>query len=218
MKVKHLFMIMLLCATSVISLSSCSGESKWVEHWKVYIVGQYGAYAGANYRKDYLQKRFDSMAPNPDEYQKAYYSIAESATSNIDEIHDDDEMLNKVMSVVNSYMSNDRYYYDISEKVCLNLKSHPDLYVENACKIIGSVDDLKEEMASHVEAKEVEEVNVANYECYNVLYSIDEKYYVICSITDKGNGRSEIQVVDKDNSINGILDSWELLHIKTNKK
>lgn len=210
MKAKNLF-VMLLSATSLIFFFSCSGERECIEYWKVYIARKYGV---ENYRTNYLQKRFDSMASNPNEYQKAYYSIADYATLGIDGVHTDDEMMNKVKSAVDDYINDEYLNYHLTEMAKLNMKSHPDLYIENVCKIIGPVDDLKEELASHVDVKKIEKVNVADYKRYNVLYSIDEKHYVICTITETSNGNSEIQVIEDDNSINEILDYWETMHVK----
>lgn len=212
MKVKNLFMVMLLGTTLQIFLSSCNRGGKWVEYWKVYIVENYRH----NIVNDYLKNRFDSMAPDPNEYQKAYYRIAECATWNwnLYKIHDNDEMENEVRSNVDDNIKGYSSYFNFTKKVLLNMTSHPDLYIENACKIIGPVADLKEEMASHVDVKKVEEVNIADYKRYNVLYSIDEEYYVICTITEKANDKSEIQVIEKDESINEILDCWEAMHVE----
>lgn len=216
MKVKKFILMMLLCTTSIILFSSCSGESETVEYWKVYIASMHGV---GNYRTDYLQKRFDSMASNPDEYQRAYYAIADYATGGIYEVHDDAELQNKVKDVVERtndgrmLISGSHYIGPrMTDKAMINMKSHPEMYIENACKIIGPLDDLKEEIASHVEVKKSEKVNVADFDCYNVLYGIDEKKYVICSITEKGNGQSEIQVITQSKSINEILDYWQALH------
>lgn len=210
MKIKSLLFMMLLFATSVILLSSCSGGSESIEYWKVYIASRYGV---SNYCGDYLQNRFNSMTSDPDEYQLAYYNIAVLSTYSIYDIRDNNEMFEKVRDYVEMRLSNDDYPFSrmISKKAILNMKSHPDLYIDNACKIIGSIDELKKEIASHVKVKKKEKVNVANFDCYNVLYGIDEKRYVICRITEKGNGQSEIQVIAENRSINEILDYWQAL-------
>ena len=130
-------------------------------------------------------------------------------------ISNDEEMRDKVQKTVDGANTDRSYYamYDgLTQNARLNMKSHPELYVENACKIIGPIDDLKKSLASHVEVKEVEKGNIADFDFYNVLYSIDEKFYIICCITEKGNGQSELQEVYNSKSINEVLDYWQAMH------
>ena len=235
MKATILFLMMMLCTTSVFFLSSCSGESETVEYWKVYLAQNFHV-DGKDLTKEYLQNRFASMASNPDEYQKAYYSIAWWVTNggiglkntvtllDFSRIKDDNELQETVKSVVEGSIDayqdkriGDDYFVHsygpmMTKKAMINMESHPDLYIENACKIIGPIEDMRKELASHVQTKKMEKVKVADFDCYNVLYSIDDKFYVICSITEKGNGESELQTITHSKSINEILDFWQALH------
>lgn len=209
MKRKKLFWMMLLCATSMILLSSCSGGSESIEYWKVYLGEKYGAIS----KEDYIQKRFDAMASNPNEYEMAYCFLAKKNSPYDVYKRTDNDILESVQRDIErrNNINYTSYTELMSEKIMVNMKSHPELYVENVCKIIGPVEDMRKEIASHVQVKKVEKESEADYNRYNVLYSIDEKVYVICCITEKGNGESELQEVSHSRSINEILDQWQYI-------
>lgn len=101
-------------------------------------------------------------------------------------------------------------YGRFSDDVLENMKAHADLYVENICKIIGPMDDLREVVRNSVEVKELQTQNVAGFKRYNVLYDISHKHYAICTITDKGDGASQITFEFDSNDIDKVLNMWEV--------
>lgn len=85
------------------------------------------------------------------------------------------------------------------------------MFTENVCKIIGPIDDFKKELASYVNVKKVKKESDSGINRFFVLYSIEDEIYVICVITDKGNGQSEMKELSHSMSINDILNEWSYL-------
>lgn len=221
MKVKKLFLMMMLCVTSMALLSSCGGDSDSVEYWKPYIVRKYHFHSekyDKNFfdyvRDNYLEERFNSMIQDPNEYQSAYLELAKEFCDKMD-MRNTDPLENRVAEFIDKdYINNNYHFNGPSKEVIANIKSHPDLYVENICKILGSIEDLRAEFAKHVKAKKVEKENSSGYNRYYVLYSIDDEYFAIVCITEKEEGQSEIQFVSDGKSINDILDQWEYINME----
>lgn len=209
MKMKKILLMTVMCVVSVLLLS-CGGNNDSVEYWKAYVADK----NDVQLKRDYIQKRFDSMSTKSDDNQTAYFELAKWTIDGSIFDDDDNEILKSVQSsvdLVNERGSNSSHF-GLSETARESMQSNPEMFIENACKIIGPIEDLKKEIASHVEAKKVEKIKVADFDSYNVLYSIDDKLYVICCITEKGNGQSEIQMITKNKSINEILDYWQAMH------
>ena len=214
MKMKDFFLVFFLWTTSMILHTSCSrGSDSSVEYWKFHL-GERWLVDGKSLKEEYLQNRFKALAPSPDEYQRAYYFVAAGTIiyKNIYIINDDDKMRSLIKETVEK-ANKDNFLLGMTQNAKLDMKSNPELYIENACKIIGPIEELKKEVASHVDVKEVERGTVADFVYYNVLYSIDEKFYIICCITEKGNGQSELQQVYYSKSINKVLDYWQAMHL-----
>ena len=66
-------------------------------------------------------------------------------------------------------------------------------------------------LASYVNVKKVKKEVDSGIIRYFVLYGIEDEVYVICVITDKGNGQSEMKELSHSMSVNEILDEWSLL-------
>ena len=219
MKLNDVKMIFAVAITFIALSSSCGSSDDPVEYWKPYLVKKY-QFRSEKYdsnffdyvRDRYLEKRFNSMIQSPNEYQSAYLVLAKELCDNLD-FSKTGELPPRATQFINDRFVEGRYYYgqNISNDVIANIKSHPDLYVENICKIIGSFDDFKAELAKHITAKKVEKENEGGFNRYNVLYSINDEYFVIVCITDKGDGMSEIQFVSDESSINSILDQWSFI-------
>ena len=201
-KIKWPLLLFLCCA---MSLTSCS-TPEVVDYWKVNVLRQSDIWDSVI--RDYINGRFDKMCPEPNSIQNGYLGVAISVASQYASSHrnkDWKEMTDEEMqiSIDNAYV--------YSPEIKANMKSHPELWAKNIKKIIGDVDDLKKELMSHVKVDEWEPCDVAgNYDSYNVLYNIDDEYYLICVITEKSNGTSEIQILDKSKSINEILSLWQV--------
>ena len=220
MKAFYSKLIIAMAIVAILMCNSCGSSSNDpVEYWKPYLVKKYQFHSekyDSNFfdyvRDSYLEKRFNSMIQSPNEYQSAYLVLAKELCSNLD-FSKTGELSPRASQFINDRFVEGRYYYgqDISNEVIANIKSHPDLYVENICKIIGSFDDFKAELAKHITAKKVEKENEGGYNRFNVLYSINDEYFVIVCITDKGDGMSEIQFVSDERSINTILDQWSYI-------
>ena len=194
----------LLC--SVMSLASCSAPEV-VDYWKVNVLSNSNMWNTVI--RDYITGRFDRMCPEPNSIQKEYLSVAILVASHYaysQRNQEWEELTDKEIQNSIGY-----YFYEHSSpELEANVKSHPELWVKNIKKIIGDVADLKKELMRHVKVDEWEPCDVAgNYDSYNVLYNIDDQYYLICVITVKGNGISEFQVIDKSKSINDILYLWQ---------
>lgn len=212
MKVKKMFLMLLFCASSMIVFTSCNKENKLIEYWKVYFAEKRGTAQWylfnddhssyfKDYKEPYLQKRFESLFPNPNENQNSYFSIAKDVTKGVGICHCKD----------------DKFLFDVLKKIILQgkcgqkAKSNPDLFTENVCKIIGPIDDFKKELASYVNVKKVKKESDSGINRFYVLYSIEDEIYVICVITDKGNGQSEMKELSHSMSINDILNEWSYL-------
>jgi len=199
--------------------ASCINSNDPVEFWKPYLVKKYSyhsdKYEGNSYdhiRDAYLEKRFNSMIQEPNEYQSAYLILAKELCDNLDLSNADELRPRAERFIQDRYVNNQSYYgRDLSNEIIANIKSHPELYVENICKIIGSMTEYRAELSKHITAKKVEKESEGGYNRYNVLYSIDDENFVIVCITDKGDGMSEIQFVSNERSINTILDQWSYI-------
>lgn len=101
-------------------------------------------------------------------------------------------------------------YGRFSDDVLANMQAHTDLYIDNVCKIIGPLDDLREAVKKSVEVKELRTKTVGGFKRFNVLYEVNHERYVICTITEKGEGKSQISFDFSDNDIDKVLDMWEL--------
>lgn len=201
MKVKKMFLMLLFCASSMIVFTSCNKENKIVEKWKIYLVEKY---TWLSYKEPYLQKRFESLFPNPNDDQKYCYSIAKKALSGATLFcfKDDDSMFDAL-----------KKYLELG-KCGQKAKSNPELYAKNACKIIGPINDFKKELSSHAKVEKVYSEKDTKFNRYLVLYSIEGwniVRYFICLITEIGDGRSEFQELKNSTSINEILNEWAYL-------
>lgn len=113
---------------------------------------------------------------------------------------------------IGHYVEYDRpwAYGRFSDDVLANMQAHTDLYIDNVCKIIGPQDDLRETVKKSVEVKELRTKTVAGFKRFNVLYEVNHERYVICTITDKGEGKSQINYDFDDRDIDKVLNMWEL--------
>ena len=198
-KIKWQLLLFLCCA---MSLTSCSAPEV-VDFWKVNVLSNSNTWNTVI--SDYITGRFDKMCPEPGSIQKEYLREAIFVASRYAYFQRNKEW----EEITDDFISGN--CEPSSPELKANMKSHPELWVKNIKKIIGDVDDLKKELMSHVKVDEWEPCDVAgNYDSYNVLYNIDDEYYLICVITEKGNGKSEFQVIDKSKSINEILSLWQV--------
>ena len=220
MKTIYLKMIFTLAITAIALCSACGSSDDPVEFWKPYLVKKYQFHSekyDKNFydyvRDNYLETRFNSIIQDPNIYQNAYLYLAKKLCDKLDLSNGSEELPPHATRFINEEYVADHGYYDLKDEVVANIKSHPDLYVENICKIIGPLDDFKAELAKYITAKKVEKENEGGYNRFNVLYSINDEYFVIVCITDKGDGMSEIQFVSDERSINTILDQWSIINL-----
>lgn len=216
MKIKNLFLMMMFCASSMIVITSCDKENDIIESWKIYLVEKYGRKINPypktdsfldkymSYSESYLQKRFESLFPNPNEDQEYSYSLAKKGLTGINIFYFEDD--NFMLDVFTKYFE--------QGKGGQLAKSNPELFAKRVCKIIGPVNEFKKELASHAKVEKVYSEKDTNFNRYLVLYSIEfelerrVELYVICLITEKSDGQNEMQELKKSESINEILNEW----------
>ena len=212
MKMKKIFLMMMFCASSMIVITSCDKENKLIEYWKVYFAEKRGTLRWyfvddftspyhKDYKEPYLQKRFESLFPNPNEDQEYSYSLAKEGLKGINIFYFEDD--NFMLDVFTKYFE--------QGKGGQLAKSNPELFAKRVSKIIGPVNEFKKELASYVNVKKVKKEVDSGIIRYFVLYGIEDEVYVICVITDKGNGQSEMKELSHSMSVNEILDEWSLL-------
>lgn len=208
---KHFALALAFIAFALLN-SSCDSSSDSVEYWKPTLLEKFGYSQKYEVIDAYLDSRFNSMVSNPNEFQLAYLQIAKRIAHSVDKKGEQSipvEVNNYVDMIVQRpyVVSNEEFAKN--ENVMANIKSHPELYVENINKIIGSLEDLRDAMAKHVKVEKVVSEDVSGFKRHNVLYNIADEQYAICCITEKGEGQSEIQFVQNSKSINDILDYWQ---------
>ncbi len=209
---KHFLLAISLVVIAFLN-SSCDSSYDSVEYWKPTLLQKYGYPQNNEIIDSYLENRFNSMVSDPNEFQLAYLQIAKDIAHNMNKKGRESVPVivrKYIDSFVLSPYSKDKEYAK-NEYIMANIKSHPELYAENVSKIIGSIDDLREEMAKHVKVEKVVSEDVSGFKRHNVLYNIADVHYAICCVTEKGNGRSEIQFVEHSKSINDILDYWQAI-------
>ena len=204
MKTKILRTISVIIFVVTVLLNySCSQSNNSVEYWKPTVFEKFAYSKACDVIDDYLDERFSSLVKTPNEYQSAYLEIAKEFCKRKLDLRGEENLPEKIQNYISSVTIED-------EIVMANLKSHPDLYVENVLKIIGSVDDLRKALAEHVKVDKIVNEKVSGYKRHNVLYNIANEAYAIYCITEKDKMHSEIQFIENSNSISDILDYWQM--------
>ncbi len=216
--------LVLTMATIIMAFNnvSCIDSNDSIEYWKPYLAKKYGYFHSDkndkpffdSIRDNYLEERFNSMIQDPNEYQSAYLKLAKEFCDKMDWRNTNDLEDRVTEFIDKQYIHNNYHFNGPSEEVIANIRSHPELYAENICKILGPIKDLRAEFANHVKAKKVEKENSSGYNRYYVLYSFDDEYFAIVCITEKEDEQSEIQFVSDEKSINDILDQWEYINME----
>lgn len=192
---------------SLFFLQSCNiGSKSLVEQWKAEVAPDVGEKMASE-----VESRFNRMVSQPNEYQKAYLELASKIVSSMDygqATHEDGEMLEGyVKKRVEEMLGGD--YTDFSSEVVANYQSHPELYVENVCKLIEPVDELWDIARSYVTVKKSKRFKIAGYDNWLVLYQIRSSIsggrtrYCVCKIVDVGetDGYQESEI-ESDNIFN----------------
>ena len=239
MKLKTYFMAISVIFLLVVILSSCNmiGNDEPIEYWKAKvgvdilqedylenrfnsIVSNPNEYQLAYFDlakftlEDIIILGFDINETNEDfpkrEVEKIVRTIAEGTCPGI---ACESNLIAKGSRIKCSQGHTLFYKHLFTQKVYANIKSHPELYIENASKIIGTIDDLRNYIRDHVKVKDLRSKTVGGFKRYQVLYEIQSKkepYYKICTIIVKDDKHSTLTVEYSNSKINNIVDMWEL--------
>lgn len=171
----------------LILLQSCShlGRKDLVEFWKPAIAPDV-----ESLQIDIVKSRFDLMVSEPNEYQMAYLELATEIVKHMsfgqETSESGDELENHIKEQIDSRVCS------CDASIVANYQSHPQLYVENVCKLIEPIEELWDLSRARVTAIRQKKIKVHDLDAWLVLYQIDhakgaDSYtYKICSILDLG--------------------------------
>ncbi len=169
-------------------LQSCGhlGKKDLVEFWKPAIAPDV-----ESLQIDIVKSRFDLMVSEPNEYQTAYLELATEIFKQMrfgqHTSESDEELENYIKEQIDSHIEE-----KCDADIVANYHSHPQLYVENVCKLIEPIEELWDISRGRVTAIRQKKIKVHDLDAWLVLYQIDhakgaDSYtYKICSILDLG--------------------------------
>ena len=181
-----------------------------VEYWKPYVMKEYGYIEYFEIVWNYIEARFNSMYKNPNANQKASYEMARIYCQNYLDLSRGEDykksLLEFIKYVGEFYDGRSGTEFAMNDLVMAKIRTHPESYISDISKIIGPVDDLKKELASHVVETVVTD-NSTGKKQYKVFYAVGNEFYVICTITEKSKGLSEIDIY-KTGNYDEVVDYW----------